>query len=55
MTLKDGIGLRLSGDALTAHIIDAFKILFTATSSQTRSKASLGEKHSQNRPYLEHY
>ena len=42
VTLKDGIGLWLSREALTTHIIDAFKNLFMATSAHLRTKASLG-------------
>ena len=55
LTLKDGNGIWMSGEALSLHISDAFKMLFTSTSSHNRSKALLGQQHSQNSPLLEHY
>ena len=43
------------GEELTLHIRDTFKTLFTSTLSHHRSRASLGQHHSQNNAFLQHY
>ena len=54
VTLKDEIGIWLSGEELTLHIRDAFKTMFTSTSSPHRSRSFLGQHHCQNSHFLVH-
>lgn len=54
MTLKDEMGLWLSGEALTTHILASFKKLFMGTLVHMCLDARLGQQYSPNSPFLEH-
>ena len=54
ITLKDGTGLWLTGEPLTHHIHNAFKILFQASSSYCRTTPGNERSYCPNSPFRTH-